>query len=443
MIGTDRLLTSANGGYGSGFGSRHLKSTHRSRRRTQAGIRKTPGNSTMPNQPTAEAIALMNAFAERTGLSPARPQRRYLWTDAFAVCNYLGLARTTGEQVYTERALQLVERVHHTLGRYRDDDPRSGWISGLAEDEGNRHPTLGGLRIGKKLPERDAHEPYDERREWDRDGQYFHYLTRWVHALDQVTRATLRPHYNTWARELAATAFQAFAYQPSSAAEPRRMFWKMSIDLTRPQVASMGQHDPLDGYISNLQLQSTTTALSSPVAGPNLDNITRQYATMMRGGEWATADPLGIGGLLVDAWRVQQLIQQGATPEGQLPGRLLEAALAGLQHYARSGESDLPAGTRLAFREVGLTIGLHAVERMQQASDHATQRDTTSPQSRTRLEALVRYLPLSDIIETFWRNPEHRRAPSWTEHQDINEVMLATSLAPDGYLQLLPPDRRQ
>jgi hypothetical protein len=24
----------------------------------------------------------------------------------------------------------------------------------------------------------------------------------------------------------------------------------------------------------------------------------------------------------------------------------------------------------------------------------------------------------------------------WTEHQDINSVMLATSLAPDGYLQL-------
>ena len=28
----------------------------------------------------------------------------------------------------------------------------------------------------------------------------------------------------------------------------------------------------------------------------------------------------------------------------------------------------------------------------------------------------------------------------WTEHQDINEVMLATSLVPKGFLVLLPLD---
>jgi len=28
----------------------------------------------------------------------------------------------------------------------------------------------------------------------------------------------------------------------------------------------------------------------------------------------------------------------------------------------------------------------------------------------------------------------NREANSWTEHQDINMVMLATSLTPDGYL---------
>ena len=383
----------------------------------------------------------MNAFAERTGLSSTQPQRRYLWTDAFAVCNFLGLARITGEQVYLEHALQLVEQVHHTLGRHRDDDPRTGWISGLAEDEGERHPTLGGLRIGKKLPERGAHEPYDERREWDRDGQYFHYLTRWMHALDQVARATLQPLFNTWARELAATAFHAFTCQLSPGGEPRRMFWKMSIDLTRPQVLSMGQHDPLDGYVSNLQLQSTTAALPPTEAGPDLGNLTRQYATLTRGGEWATADPLGIGGLLVDAWRVQQLVQQGATPDRQLPDRLLAAALSGLQHYVQSGELDLPAGHRLAFRELGLAIGLHAVERMQQVSNRATQRDASSPQLRRPLQSLMRYLPLRDKVETMWRDPEHQHTSSWSEHRDINEVMLATSLAPDGYLLLVLPAR--
>jgi hypothetical protein len=47
------------------------------------------------------------------------------------------------------------------------------WISGLGDDEGTAHPTLGGLRIAKKLRERLPEEPYDDRLEWDRDGQYF------------------------------------------------------------------------------------------------------------------------------------------------------------------------------------------------------------------------------------------------------------------------------
>ena len=80
---------------------------------------------------------LMKDFAWRTGLDPvtAGPQR-YLWTDAFAVCNYLGLFGETGNAVYLDLALRLVDQVHHTLGRHCADDPRTGWISGLSPQEG-------------------------------------------------------------------------------------------------------------------------------------------------------------------------------------------------------------------------------------------------------------------------------------------------------------------
>jgi len=37
-------------------------------------------------------------------------------------------------------------------------------------------------------------------------------------------------------------------------------------------------------------------------------------------------------------------------------------------------------------------------------------------------------------IEKFWLEAKNIGAISWTEHLDINMVMLATSLAPDGYL---------
>jgi hypothetical protein len=48
----------------------------------------------------------------------------------------------------------------------------------------------------------------------------------------------------------------------------------------------------------------------------------------------------------------------------------------------------------------------------------------------------MQYAPLIETIENFWLKRTSREAGSWTEHRDINMVMLATSLAPDGYLTL-------
>lgn len=392
-----------------------------------AGAQTESGTMTDPR--IEEAIALMNGFADRTGLTSEQPPRRYLWTDAFAVCNYISLARITGEQQYMDLALQLVDDVHHLLGRHRDDDKRTGWISGLSEHDGELHPTRGGLRIGKALPERNPDEPFDEQQEWDRDGQYFHYLTKWMHALDQVTRATQQPRFNTWARELSYAASEAFTDTPSSDWQSSAMAWKMSIDLTRAQVVSMGQHDPLDGYITNLQLRSTMTSLGQPATGPNLEVETGRFAAMFKRDQWTTADPLGLGGLMIDAYRVQQLMQQASSPHAQLLGNLISASLSGLEYYARSGELQQPARYRLAFRELGLAIGLHAVERMQQAT---VEGEVVNEQ----LEALMRYMPLRDEIEAFWRDPAHQRSNTWTDHREINEVMLATTLAPEGFLVL-------
>jgi hypothetical protein len=384
-----------------------------------------------------QAITLMESYAQRSGLTSDQPRKRYLWTDAFAVCNYLGLARATGESAYTGLAFKLVEQVHHTLGRHRQDDARRGWISGLSEDEGELHPTRGGLRIGKALPERGPHEYFDPRLEWERDGQYFHYLSKWMHALDQLTRATGRARYNIWARELAGSAFDAFAYPSSSGQEPLRMVWKKSIDLTRALVPSMGKHDPLDGYITSLQLAATAAALPQPDTGPRLEREISGYARMVRGGEWTTDDPLGLGGLLVDAFRVQQLLQQNVKPQSPLLEELLDAAITGLRYYAGSGELQQPPQYRLAFRELGLAIGLHAVERMRLSLDD-TASDNENSRLQAQLRALMQYAGLAQHIENFWLDTQHQQTETWSEHRDINEVMLATSLAPDGLLVLLP-----
>ena len=79
---------------------------------------------------------IMAEFAELTGLSSImNAPRRYLWTDAFAVCNFLELYLETVDKKYKDLALRLVDQVHNILGHHREDDPRAGWISDLGEQE--------------------------------------------------------------------------------------------------------------------------------------------------------------------------------------------------------------------------------------------------------------------------------------------------------------------
>jgi hypothetical protein len=385
------------------------------------------------------ATSLMTGFAERTGLTSERPRQRYLWTDAFAVCNFLGLARLTGEARYTDLALRLVDQVHQVLGRYRADDPRTGWISGLGEREGESHPTRGGLRIGKKLPERRPGEPFDKGLEWDRDGQYFHYLTKWMHALDQVSSSTRDPRFNLWARELAEVAHASFTCG-SHGPEGRRMVWKMSTDLSRPLVSSMGQHDPLDGFITCIQLETTASLLSSTFNGPSLKRAVADFAAMIEATNVRTADPLGLGGLLSDAYRVAQLMARGTFEGGSLLGNLLSAAQEGLVLYSRHGDCRQPASRRLAFRELGLAIGLSAIELFQKEVEEDRRSVLASAELRARIQILVPQVALRSAIVSFWLGPQHRHAATWSEHRDINEVMLATSLVPEGFLVVSSAD---
>jgi len=374
---------------------------------------------------------LMSGFAERTGLSSAAvPPRRYLWTDAFAVCNFLGLWQTTGDAACRDQALHLIEQVHRVLGRHRGDDSRRGWISGLDEEDGDRHPTEGGLRIGKPRPERQAGEPLDENLEWHRDGQYFHYLTKWMHALHQAGTSASEPVLLIWAIELARAAHAGFIYENRSSG-PKRMYWKMRIDLSAPLVKAMGQHDPLDGLITFCQLQQAARRLELPAEFDLLREI-EDLRTMCRGVDWTTEDPLGIGGLLFDACRVAQIPAGEELLPGNLLPELLDSALASLEICIRAAPWRLPAMYRLPFRELGLAIGLKALETIRKFP--AKRAGNPGRYLSGSFDPFREYLPLAGKIERFWLVDANREYAGWEEHRDINEVMLATTLLPEGFL---------
>jgi len=385
---------------------------------------------------TSLVVQIMDEFARLTGLEPpAKTPRRYLWTDAFAVCNFLELWRRTGEEKYKHLALKLVDQVHHVLGRHREDDSRKGWISGLDEDEGRRHPTKGGLRIGKGMGERKPGERFDEQLEWERDGQYFHYLTKWMHALNRVSTVTGEFIYNRWAIELAKETYNRFVYNPPHGGQ-KRMYWKMSIDLSYPVVSSVGHHDPLDGLITFSQLNATAVKDQEDPARPDLTTEIAGMASICEGKDWATDDTLGLGGLLSDAYRMGQLIAQGNFDRASLLPILLQASLVGLASSTTQKAFHYPTDYRLAFRELGLSIGLHALQKLKNLYEQQKSIPHGGHEVRARIDELMGYSPICDLIETFWLDDDHRRSGTWIEHGDINMVMLATSLAPDTYLTI-------
>jgi hypothetical protein len=379
-------------------------------------------------------IEIMEDFAGFTGLVPAgKFSKRYLWTDAYAVCNFLGLYQETGNVKYRNLALRLVDEVHNVLGKHRKDSTRLGWLSGLSGPEGKKHPTSGGLRIGKALPERGPDDPYDEYKEWESDGQYYHYLTKWMHALNRVSMVTGDYVFNRWAIELMKAAHQGFVH-PVGGSGMKRMYWKMSTDLTYPLVPSMGHHDPLDGLVTAMQLYGT--GLNDPEQSPSLDLQAEisELIEICEGKNWETDDLLGLGGLLCDAYRVGKLFKNGILEGSDMLRIILDASLPGLKYPGRENFLYTPAIYRLAFRELGLSIGLHALEKLDALIKNNLPVFKDDRDITILLKTLGKYISLGQKIEIYWLDPQNKKTDVWKEHRDINMVMLATSIFPDGFL---------
>jgi hypothetical protein len=192
----------------------------------------------------------------------------------------------------------------------------------------------------------------------------------------------------------------------------------------------MGQQDPLDALVTELQIQTNEP---EPDEAPDLNEQIDQAMEMCSGMSFATEDPLGIGGLLSAVARATELVATRSCNHleqlGALFAQLLVEAHQSLAFFEPTFQPDQPAQGRLAFRELGLAIGISAIERA----------EGLIPQGhpvRDTYGAILEHRRTADAIRTFWTDPAHRENPTWTDHEDINTVMLATSLAPDGYLGL-------
>lgn len=352
-----------------------------------------------------QAQELIEDFSQRTGLTDAGgdPADRYLWTDAFAVQSLFGLSRRLRNETYKERAFKLIDLVHQYLGRHHPQDSRVGWISGLPEEEAEKHPTKAGLRIGKEMPEREKGRQHYKREEWSRDGQYFHYNTRWISALMEAHRESGEERYASWAAEL-MLAQEKFIYKHGN--QPC-MYWKMSTDLSRPLVTSMGAHDPLEGMILALSLEQAVPSMAE-----ELEPLIGKFSALCGSQNWTTSDSLGIGGLLLNTRKAVALEKSGVElPDTVKSQKLIEESKESLEQFKKVFIPQQKAEQRLAFRECGLSLGLRVISA-----------------SEEKASEFEEYMVLADKIEDFWSNEENQRASSWKDHLNINEIALASSL---------------
>jgi hypothetical protein len=193
--------------------------------------------------------------------------------------------------------------------------------------------------------------------------------------------------------------------------------WKMSIDLSRPQVAGMNPQDALDGYV-------TVRRLASQGGAADLEEEIALLRDLSAHSDWGTDDPLGLGGLLTSAAHLALLPDRTAA-EDRLLGDLLAGADAGLEAFLGYEPLRGPASQRLAFRELGLAIGLATLPAIAaEAQESLSLAEAVGP----HLEALMERRPVGAEIVAFWSAPGNQGVVTWTEHRDINEVMLATAL---------------
>jgi len=252
---------------------------------------------------------------------------RYLWTDAFGVLNFITLRRLTGSPTYLTCAARLIDTVHNVLGKTRSQDKH---LTGASPER----PLAGGLRIGKE----DESGP-------DGDGQYHHYLTIWMFALNRMSMVTGEMKYNELAIQLAQAIHPAFVVNRDS---PRpRMRWKMSMDLSQPLVTSEGNLDPIDGYVVFSLLQKT--AGDPTILQEEIQDYKKIVDTRWKYME--SDDPLDLGMTL---WSVHWM-----AAEEPWAAAVMERASENLRELAFVNRYfEYPLERRLAFREFGTCLGV-------------------------------------------------------------------------------------
>jgi hypothetical protein len=192
----------------------------------------------------------------------------------------------------------------------------------------------------------------------------------------------------------------------------------------------------LDGLITFREAQLALAELSTDAEAVDLSSAIHSLSALCQHRNWMTDDPLGLGGLLFDASRLCQLMGKDRFGDPHPLEEILAACLSGLDNLRASRYLSQPASYRLAFRELGLAIGLKALPSISDAMKKHNGPFEGRTATQQIADQLSRYVSLSEEIVRVWLPYSRNQDQLWQAHQDINDVMLATALIPEVFLSI-------
>jgi hypothetical protein len=285
-----------------------------------------------------------------------------------------------------------VNSVHSILGRTRDGHARLPHATDAA-------PLAGGLRIGK-----------DSESGPDGDGQYHHYLTLWMFALNRLSLASGEKKYNDLGIQLARAIHPHFVYKRES--ERPRMVWKMSMDLSHALVRSEGNLDPIDGLVT-FRLLQRADGQSSTVLADEIRDYEKIVRTKWQG--YSSEDPLDLGMTLWTAhW-----FGTGEKKEHWAES-LLNAARRDTKELFDESYFDVSPRRRLAFREFGTCLGIRTAL-------------AGSEEWKARADKIVRAWEKTRLVPDPEEEDGAAGSNAMTDLQPISLVMYAAARNPGAF----------
>jgi len=313
-------------------------------------------------------------------------QRRYLWTDSFAVVNMVTMYHRTEDKAWLAKAEKLVEAVESSLGQTRG---KRASIKMVAVDQKRPFRKCKGLRIGKVDPKEDDG--------MGGDGMYYHYISKWLFALirlgstfEQVGAKEKANLYVGMARELAEDTHKSFV-KKDMRGKPLGMSWKLHTNLESLSRGMMAS-DAVEAFVTYRLIQyylKDQNVLKSEAE--EMRQATVRSLSSLLG--WC--DTLGTGS---NMWILQWI--KGGLPA--VSNTVLQKAVKYASRFCENGTGSLP------FRDYGLILGVKTTEH---EGIFVSNCDDVKPQ-------------LADY--------DANSCP----HSSINAVMYVTAVDPYGFCRL-------